>query len=112
MKKKPTPPEPRTAEQVNAPQCGVVTLKEIEQEHGKDWESEFQTRAASSMLRPMAPGQNSIALIVELLAHMRHKRDHWHELYLKEDTEGCHSFREWCMKQFGERLGGWVEEML
>jgi hypothetical protein len=25
---------------------------------------------------------------------------------------GCHSFREWCMKYFGERLGGWIDDTL
>jgi hypothetical protein len=27
-------------------------------------------------------------------------------------TEGSHSFREWCMNQFGEKMGAFVEENL
>lgn len=44
-----------------------------------------------------------------LLRELRECRDS--KWYLK-DGSGSHTFREWCMKQFGERLGAFVEENL
>ena len=45
--------------------------------------------------------------LVQLLKRLRTVRDSG-----EFKQQGCHTFREWCMKQFGERTGGVVDDHL
>ncbi len=58
-----------------------------------------------------------IPLTEEGLANFNHAVQTIRELRAVRDqrsfiNEGFHSFREWCMAKFGEKLGGWLEEIL
>ena len=48
----------------------------------------------------------SVGGVQELLKHLRMVRDQ--KAYLAE----AQSFREWSMKNFGERMGGWLDDNL
>ena len=45
--------------------------------------------------------------IVQLLNRLRTVRDS-----REFEKEGCHSFREWTMKQFGEKVGALVDDTI
>lgn len=60
---------------------------------------QFVPPAAHSMV-------GSVAGVKELLNRLRTVRDN--KTYLAE----AHSFREWCMNNFGERMGAFLEENL
>ncbi len=49
----------------------------------------------------------NVGNIKELLNHLRTVRD---KQTFK--AEGAHNFREWLMKEFGDKLGIWLDEML
>jgi len=49
----------------------------------------------------------SIESTKNFLNHLRMVRDT--QAYM---SEGAHNFREWTMKQFGDRLGIWLDETL
>jgi len=96
---------PQTAEQVNGPQVGECRV-------------DFEAMKAQGITSAQLVGKNpkfeispNIALafesVAEMLDRMRDLRDTG-----AFKSEGFHSFREWCMAKFGERIGGWVEDML
>jgi len=56
---------------------------------------------------PDPPIVGSIDGAKNLLNHLRQVRDN-----KAFQADGAHNFREWTMKQFGDRIGIWLDEML
>lgn len=137
MKKKwtPTPPtepqqsirsgvEMKTAEQINGPQVGNIEVK-VDGRSISAAEAILHLGEMQKKTRPevvfapdglqgydMTPDQvrhGYVQLIRGALRSVREIRDR--KEYLT-DGSGSHTFREWCMRQFGEKLGGWLEENL
>ena len=56
---------------------------------------------------PIERERVTIESVVEVISHLRTCRAN--KAYL---LDGSPSFRDWAMKKFGERLGGWIDDVL
>ncbi len=95
--KLPTKADLPIAEQINWPQVGRV-VPVMNEQGNKVADLKYPDP------KDLTPGYT---MLLQALKDLRLCRDS--KLFLRD---GSHTFREWCMKQFGERLGGWLEEML
>ena len=111
-----TPAAPQTAVQINAPQTGQLEPIKLTPPSA---ETQQMLKAATdpAELARLAGGSRwsgqtilntpSVDLLTRAVVELRQVRDD--QTYLRV---GCHSFREFCVQRFGERLGGMAEEGL
>jgi len=62
------------------------------------------TIPVQSVAHPIIRPEQSMVQLLQRLRTVRDSREF--------EQDGCHSFREWTMKQFGEKVGAMVEENL